>query len=64
MGFALQLVERRDEIPALIDNDEVTQTCDAWREHAKAIGLDQGEHGGGDSGAFVPPGSAPGFAGA
>ena len=58
-------MERRDEIPALIDNDEVTQTCDAWREHAEAIGLDQG-HNGGDSGAFVLPGfePAPGFAGA
>ncbi|KAI3316497.1 multicopper oxidase [Xylariaceae sp. AK1471] len=29
-GFALQVIERYDEIAALVDSDSLTSTCDAW----------------------------------
>jgi FtsP/CotA-like multicopper oxidase with cupredoxin domain len=35
-GFALQLVERYDEIAALIDADVLTNTCSAWDTYATA----------------------------
>lgn len=34
-GFALQLVERLDEIPALIDQNVLNATCDTWNEYAQ-----------------------------
>lgn len=32
-GFALQFVERADEIPDLIDQDKLNSTCSAWSSY-------------------------------
>lgn len=34
-GFALQLVERLDEIPALVDNGTMKEVCDAWATYSE-----------------------------
>lgn len=35
-GFALQIVERVDEIPGITDTDILNDTCDAWNTYAVA----------------------------
>ena len=35
-GFALQIVERVDEIAAITDTDLLSDTCTAWNTYAEA----------------------------
>ncbi|KAF2760125.1 laccase-1 [Pseudovirgaria hyperparasitica] len=38
-GLAVQFVERQSEIPGLLDNTTLTETCDAWNAFQTSIGL-------------------------
>ncbi|KAI7460895.1 Laccase-3 [Hortaea werneckii] len=40
-GFALQSVERRDEIPALYDTAQMNSTCSAWDAYLNSTDLEQ-----------------------
>ncbi|KAI7502632.1 Laccase-3 [Hortaea werneckii] len=40
-GFALQFVERRDEIPALYDTAQMNSTCSAWDAYLNSTDLEQ-----------------------
>jgi FtsP/CotA-like multicopper oxidase with cupredoxin domain len=44
-GFALQLVERYDEIAALIDYDTLDSTCAAWDSYATANSIEADDSG-------------------
>lgn len=44
-GFALQFVERRDEIPALYNATELADECAAWDTFTKSSGLKQTDDG-------------------
>ncbi|KAI9641845.1 hypothetical protein NHQ30_009712 [Ciborinia camelliae] len=44
-GFALQIVERMSEIPALVDNSTLTSNCDAWDSYFTADDLVQDDSG-------------------
>ncbi|KAH8602219.1 putative extracellular dihydrogeodin oxidase/laccase [Bisporella sp. PMI_857] len=44
-GFALQLIERYDEIEALTDLDTLNSTCIAWEEYAESSGVEQEDSG-------------------
>jgi FtsP/CotA-like multicopper oxidase with cupredoxin domain len=51
-GFALQFLEMESEIQAagIINEDDLTGTCDAWNSYAASSGAVQGEGGLNDSG--------------
>lgn len=40
-GFALQFVERYDEIKGLVDSDALERNCNAWKEYDAALGIEQ-----------------------
>lgn len=44
-GFALQWLERVDEIYPLIDADQLQDTCDAWDDYVDAVALVQDDSG-------------------
>lgn len=44
-GFALQLVERYDEIAALVDQTILTDTCAAWTTYAEESGVEAEDSG-------------------
>ncbi|KAH7403702.1 laccase 3 [Cadophora sp. MPI-SDFR-AT-0126] len=44
-GFALQLLERQDEIPALIDGDSLNSTCTAWATYVEEYSIEQDDSG-------------------
>ncbi|KAH6658450.1 multicopper oxidase [Truncatella angustata] len=44
-GFALQFVERQDEITALIDYDSLSDTCDAWTTYEDTYSVEQDDSG-------------------
>jgi FtsP/CotA-like multicopper oxidase with cupredoxin domain len=44
-GFALQFLVRKDEIPALIDEDVLRDTCSTWTSYAVSAGLEQEDSG-------------------
>jgi FtsP/CotA-like multicopper oxidase with cupredoxin domain len=44
-GFALQIVERMDEIPALVDYDSFNATCANWNTYAEAFGIEEEDSG-------------------
>ncbi|KAL3424247.1 extracellular dihydrogeodin oxidase [Phlyctema vagabunda] len=44
-GFALQLIERVSEIPALIDYDTLNSTCAAWETYAEESGVEAEDSG-------------------
>ncbi|PVI01802.1 laccase-like multicopper oxidase [Periconia macrospinosa] len=44
-GFALQFIERYDEITPLLDTASLNQNCAAWREHEEAFGIEQEDSG-------------------
>jgi len=44
-GFALQIVERYDEIAALIDYDTLNSTCAAWDTYATANSIVEDDSG-------------------
>jgi len=44
-GFALQFLVRESEIPALLDEDTLRDTCSAWTSYAVSAGLEQEDSG-------------------
>lgn len=44
-GFALQFVERQDEIGRLVDEVALRDTCDAWERHTATVRLVQEDSG-------------------
>ncbi|KAI1473144.1 putative multicopper oxidase [Daldinia caldariorum] len=44
-GFALQFVERYDEIAAITDSDLLTDTCSSWSTFQSSEGVDQDDSG-------------------
>ncbi|KAH9889738.1 multicopper oxidase [Xylariomycetidae sp. FL2044] len=40
-GFALQFIERYDEIADLVDADTLQNTCSNWSDHVEAVALEQ-----------------------
>ncbi|KAI8632817.1 multicopper oxidase [Xylariaceae sp. FL1651] len=44
-GFALQFIERYDEIAALVDSDSLTSTCDAWSTFQGSNSITQDDSG-------------------
>jgi len=44
-GFALQLLERQTEIPALIDGDSLNSTCTAWDTYVEEYDIEQDDSG-------------------
>ena len=44
-GLALQIVERNDEIPALIDAELMNGTCNAWGSFADVSGIEADDAG-------------------
>jgi FtsP/CotA-like multicopper oxidase with cupredoxin domain len=44
-GFALQIVERVSEIPALIDYDTFNSTCSNWSTYADEAGIEEDDSG-------------------
>lgn len=34
-GFALQILERKNEIPSLLDQDVLHKTCNAWKRFGR-----------------------------
>lgn len=42
-GFALQFIERRDEISGLIDTSSLNQNCGVWSQYSKANNLTSGD---------------------
>lgn len=45
-GFALQFIERPDEIPALLDTETLNSTCASWKSHASTNRIKQTEDSG------------------
>lgn len=44
-GFSLQFVERKTEIPALLDTTTLNSNCDAWDSHVSAASVEQDDSG-------------------
>lgn len=44
-GFALQFVERYDEIQGLLDQGALEENCNAWKEYDTAFGIEQEDSG-------------------
>lgn len=44
-GFALQLIERESEIPALQDIDTINSTCANWNSYVEEVGIVQDDSG-------------------
>ncbi|OHE99327.1 multicopper oxidase [Colletotrichum orchidophilum] len=44
-GFSVQFVERYSEIPALIDNSTLTDTCDKWTTFQEKYSIEQDDSG-------------------
>lgn len=44
-GFDLQFLERRDEMAAMYNATQLTETCDAWDSYVAESGLVQDDSG-------------------